>query len=254
MSNRNAQSVRGMNPSSRRLAACAFIAAAALAGCSGGAEPAEKAGPAPAAQDVAVDIRPREAALETNESVVFAAAVTGTANHAVAWQVVEAGGGTVDENGRYTAPGRAGTYRVRVSSVVDGTKSATATVTVTPAPVVGVSIAPASPTVDECRTLTFTATVTNATNRAVRWSVQEPDGGTVTAAGVYTAPAQPGTFHVVATSEADGTRSAVVPVTVRTNVLGVAVAPAAVTLPASGTAQLTATVTTTCGAFTTALQ
>ena len=30
----------------------------------------------------------------------------------------------------------------------------------------------------------------------VRWSVVEPDGGTITQAGLYTAPSHPGTFHI----------------------------------------------------------
>lgn len=35
----------------------------------------------------------------------------------------------------------------------------------------------------------------------VAWSVIEPDGGTITPAGVYTAPARYGTFHVEARRE-----------------------------------------------------
>ena len=30
----------------------------------------------------------------------------------------------------------------------------------------------------------------------VSWSVVEPEGGTISAAGLYTAPAKPGTYHV----------------------------------------------------------
>ena len=51
----------------------------------------------------------------------------------------------------------------------------------------------------------------------VNWSVAADDAatpGTVTAGGVYTAPATPGTFHVVGTSQADAQRSAVATVTV----------------------------------------
>lgn len=35
----------------------------------------------------------------------------------------------------------------------------------------------------------------------VAWTVVEPEGGTITAAGHYTAPATPGTFHVRVTRE-----------------------------------------------------
>ncbi len=49
----------------------------------------------------------------------------------------------------------------------------------------------------------FTATVLNTTNTAVSWSVVEPDGGSITPEGVYTAPPLPGTFTVKAVSLAD---------------------------------------------------
>jgi len=51
----------------------------------------------------------------------------------------------------------------------------------------------------------FVAIVTGTANTAVTWSVREAGGGTVSATGAYTAPATPGTYHVVATSTADPT-------------------------------------------------
>lgn len=51
---------------------------------------------------------------------------------------------------------------------------------------------------------TFSATVTGVSNTAVNWSVLEGGaGGSITAAGVYTAPALGGTFHIAAQSQAD---------------------------------------------------
>ena len=50
---------------------------------------------------------------------------------------------------------------------------------------------------------TFTAAVRGATDQSVYWSVKEPDGGSITPDGVYTAPATPGTYTVTATSQAD---------------------------------------------------
>jgi len=50
---------------------------------------------------------------------------------------------------------------------------------------------------------TFTATVSGAATQSVYWSVKEPDGGSITPGGVYTAPATPGTYTVTATSQAD---------------------------------------------------
>lgn len=53
-------------------------------------------------------------------------------------------------------------------------------------------------------TVTFTAVVANATDTTVAWSVAEgAAGGTITAGGRYTAPAGLGSYHVVATSNAD---------------------------------------------------
>ncbi|HLK59643.1 MAG TPA: hypothetical protein VKU00_23990 [Chthonomonadaceae bacterium] len=62
----------------------------------------------------------------------------------------------------------------------------------------------------------FAATVTGTANTAVTWSVQEGNaGGAITQAGVYTAPNTPGTYHVVATSQADNSQSATVAIVVQ---------------------------------------
>jgi hypothetical protein len=50
----------------------------------------------------------------------------------------------------------------------------------------------------------------------VTWSVREgTGGGSITTAGLYTAPGTPGTFHVVATSVADSRQTTEATVTVR---------------------------------------
>ena len=113
------------------------------------------------------------------------------------------------------------------------------------------SISPATAAVDACQTTTFTAAVTGTSNTAVTWSVSEGSaGGTITSAGVYTAPATAGTYHVVATSQADTTKTKTATVTVTERIVSVAVNPQTVTVSQGGTAQFSATVTTTCGAFT----
>jgi hypothetical protein len=68
--------------------------------------------------------------------------------------------------------------------------------------------------------------------------------------GIYTAPPSAGTYHVVATSAADATRSAIAPVTVTDRILSVVVTPQTVQIPPGGTAQFAAAVTTTCGTST----
>jgi hypothetical protein len=61
---------------------------------------------------------------------------------------------------------------------------------------------------------TFKAVVRNSSSNAVTWSVIEPEGGVITADGVYTAPGLPGTFTVKATAQADPSASGTAPVPV----------------------------------------
>jgi uncharacterized protein (TIGR03382 family) len=77
-----------------------------------------------------------------------------------------------------------------------------------------VSVSPTSANVDTGKTTTFTATVDGAAKTAgVNWSVQEPSGGSVTSEGVFTGSSA-GTYHVIATSIVDRTKSAAATVTV----------------------------------------
>jgi len=201
---------------------------------------------------VGVSVSPANASVVAGAQATFTATVTNAANAAVTWSVREATGcGSVTPGGVYTAPAAAATCHVVATSVQDGTRSASATVTVTgPPPVITVAVAPAAVSLDACASRTFTATVTGTTNTAVTWTVQEgAAGGTITGGGAYTAPATAGTYHLVATSSANGTSAGSSTVTVVERVLGVAVSPAVINVAPGGTAQFTATVTTTCGAF-----
>src|SRR5438309_3013273 len=88
--------------------------------------------------------------------------------------------------------------------------------TTTPPPVVAISVSPSSGiSISQGATEGFTARVTGTSNTAVTWTVKEgAAGGSITSLGVYTAPNQAGTFHVVATSQADTTKSATAVLTV----------------------------------------
>ena len=201
---------------------------------------------------VSVAVNPATATVAAGGTVNFSAVVTGAANTSVTWSVAEASGcGSVTQGGVYTAPAAAATCHVVATSVADPSTSATATVTVTAPPnPITVSVAPPTASVNSCQSLTFSAVVTGTSNGAVTWSVQEgAAGGSITAGGVYTAPDAAGTYHVVATSQADPTKSATAVVTVTDRILSVTVSPAQTTVTAGGSAQFTATVTTTCGAF-----
>ncbi|MCC7493940.1 MAG: hypothetical protein IT204_16405 [Fimbriimonadaceae bacterium] len=82
-----------------------------------------------------------------------------------------------------------------------------------------VSVSPPSYVLGSGKTQTFVATVTNATNTAVTWSVvgangvSDPSGGSI-ADGLFTAGSQPGVYRVVATSREDTRASASATVTV----------------------------------------
>ena len=87
-----------------------------------------------------------------------------------------------------------------------------------PAPLIAVSVSPSTASTTAGGSVTFRADVTGTTpgqSTAVTWSVREAGGGSIgRATGVYSAPAAPGTFTVVATSVADGSRTGTATVTV----------------------------------------
>ena len=59
-----------------------------------------------------------------------------------------------------------------------------------------VATAPVETSVVPGTSVRFTAQVTGTASTTVKWSVDEADGGTIDANGLYTAPAIEGTFHV----------------------------------------------------------
>lgn len=84
--------------------------------------------------------------------------------------------------------------------------------------------------------------VTGTANTAVTWSVQEPGGGTISASGLYSAPATDGTYHVVAVCTADPNISAAATVIVTTPSPGsIAISPNPAVVAAGGTQQFTVT-------------
>jgi hypothetical protein len=80
-----------------------------------------------------------------------------------------------------------------------------------PTPPVTVTVVGPSAVLNTGSSFTLTATVDNALDSAVTWSVVEAGGGSITAAGVYTAPATPGTYIVKATSQSDPSASGTAP-------------------------------------------
>lgn len=80
--------------------------------------------------------------------------------------------------------------------------------------VVSVTVSPRTASTVTGGSVQLTASVTGATNTAVTWAVTETSGGAVSASGLYTAPASGGTFHVVAKSVADTSKTDTATITV----------------------------------------
>jgi WD40 repeat protein len=82
----------------------------------------------------------------------------------------------------------------------------------------------------------FAAQVIGQTNQAVTWSVQEGSaGGVIDSTGLYTAPSAAGSFHVVATSQADSKVSGIA--TVEVPAMTVSISPPAENLRIGGSRQ-----------------
>lgn len=217
--------------------------------CSGRPSSAPSTG---VAQSVVVVVSPDKADLATGATQRFAADVTGTADTGVTWSIPEGGGcGSVSTSGDYTAPPGSATCHVVATSHADPGSQASATINVRPSTGAGplVTITPGAATLDACGTASFSATVSNTSNTAVTWTIAEAGGGSVSG-GRYVAPNTPGTYHVVATSQTDASRTAQATVTVGAErLLSVSVTPGSTQVAPSGTVVLAATVTTSCGAF-----
>src|SRR5207253_1739478 len=193
---------------------------------------------------VRVSIDPTSVSLHVGETTTFHATVTGTTDTEAAWS---ADGGAVDQAGLFTAPSSPATVHVTARSHANDTQSATATVVVSPAGVVvvAISVAPQTASVQAGATQQFSATVTGATDTLVAWSIAEgSQGGSISNDGLYAAPATAGTFHVVATSHADASKSATatVTVTVPSGGVSVTIRPASITINESTGVTFTATV------------
>jgi trimeric autotransporter adhesin len=89
----------------------------------------------------------------------------------------------------YTAPASITTQQqvtITATSVADPTKSAAATITLYPP--VSISVSPTNAMLRASQTQQFVATVANAMDTGVTWSVVPGGVGTITATGLYTAP------------------------------------------------------------------
>jgi hypothetical protein len=181
---------------------------------------------------ISVSITTVPVAMVAGATQTFAATVTSDgASAGVTWS---ASVGSITAGGVYTAPTPVGaaTATITATSKTDTTKSTTATVTLTP---IAVSVAPLTPTLIGGATQTFTPTVTGDTtlNAGVTWTATT---GSITAGGVYTAPAVIGSAlsaTVTATSKTDTTKTGTATVTL-TPISLAAINPATASMGNSG--------------------
>jgi hypothetical protein len=165
------------------------------------------------AEGVSVSVNPESAMLGTRETQRFTATVTGTTEQGVSWSIdwtmMTLFCGSIDATGLYQADSMApdGDCTVVATSIADPTQTATAVVSVSD---ITVTVDPSAVQLAASGQQQFIATVTGASNTAVLWSLFPPTGcGSVSASGLYTAPADPfWPCEVTATSVANNTKSA----------------------------------------------
>lgn len=208
----------------------AMLLAVLVAGCGGSSTTVGVTITGPSAAPIGVVV---------NNSVQFAAAATGRSTTTVFFQICLpaatsttqptnctqgqgptqctipsvssplAGYGTITANGLYTAPAKVPTPNsalIVATSCVDSTAYSTIAILIDST--VRVQVSPTSATIGPLETFQFTATVTGTSNTAVSWTLS-PSVGTISPAGLYTAPASPsGTVTITATSAEDSTQTA----------------------------------------------
>ncbi len=191
-----------------------------------------------------VSITPASSMVAPGATQQFSAAVQGFSTSAVTWSVDQVSGGnstsgTITASGMYTAPAQPGNHTITATSVADTSAKASATLAVES---VSISISPVSAVLAPAGTEQFTAIIPRVSNPGVNWSVDQVSGGnsttgTITAAGLYTAPAQPGSHTITATSAANPSVSASAAIAIIT----IAISPTTGMLAGSSTEQFTAT-------------
>lgn len=174
-----------------------------------------------------VKVTAASATLVTGQAQPCTATVTGSVNAQVTWSISPATG-SISTSGVYTAPltvvGIA-IVTVKATSAADPLKSGSITFYVLPA----VMVSPGTATLNGGQSQAFAAIVMLVPGpSSINWSIS-PQVGAISAAGVYTAPAEvtaKQTVTLTATSAADSTKSASIKVTL--------LAPVVVTVAAPG--------------------
>ncbi|HEX4133776.1 MAG TPA: LamG-like jellyroll fold domain-containing protein, partial [Bryobacteraceae bacterium] len=115
---------------------------------------------------------------------------------AMTWTISPANAGTVDPTGFYNAPATVNApldVTVTATSNLDTSKSGRATITLVPTQVspTTITVSPLTSTLAPGQTQQFAAAVTGLSNASVNWSISPSTAGSISATGLYSAPATP---------------------------------------------------------------
>ena len=189
-----------------------------------------------------VTLSPGAATIEGSTTQQFTAALQGSSTLTLNWMVDNTVGGsaatgTISSSGLYTAPSQAGNHTISVATTSNAAISASAA-----ADVFMLAVSPTSTVLAASATQQFTSTIQGLTNTTVTWSVDGVAGGnatsgTITSAGLYTAPPQAGNHTISAAPTADPAISA----SASADVFTLAVSPTSAVLAASASQQFTST-------------
>jgi hypothetical protein len=166
---------------------------------------------------------PSFAVLQAKDTIALNALLNGTSTQAIQWSIAPPVG-SITTNGIYQAPNpinSAQTVIVTATSNSNPNNTAKATISLLPqgaqaadtTGAVTVTVSPASSTLKAGQSARFSAVVGGTRNTAVSWSISPALG--MISNGYYVAPStinSPQTVMLIATSMADATRSASVPI------------------------------------------
>ncbi len=164
--------------------------------------------------EVRIAVKPSRDTLVFGESRTFRAYVTGPIDVGVEWSLKETeNAGSINRHGLYTAPDFPGTFHLIAASRAHPEYAVEVTVDVR-FPDDFIQVPPVINLLPNTQRQLYavvpTSPITEVTwSTAVTWTVETPDGGTIDNSGLYTAPDEPGTYHLRAWSE-DGLFSTLV--------------------------------------------
>ncbi|WP_348265108.1 hypothetical protein P8935_11330 [Telmatobacter sp. DSM 110680] len=199
-----------------------------LSGCYEYVTRAGQAAPVQPVQPISgsITITPQSSCILPAGTAQFSAQVSNLSGSAVDWFVdgVKGGNGatgSISTDGLYGAPDIAGSHSIQATSKVDTTVTASTTVNVTANP--GFDVSPSAATLPPSGAQAFHAQTCGVASSNVSWTVDGVAGGsstvgTITADGVYTAPAGTGT-HIVKGTDTQSNQSDQAIVTVGTGIV-----------------------------------